>query len=106
MVHISRIEELREEIGDEDMRAVLDIFRAEAEQVILTLGQVPDDDAYEKAIHFLRSGALNLGLQSLAMHAENIRRTPKEYREAAAQDLRRTLEIAFDQIGPLPFAAA
>ncbi|WP_167766826.1 hypothetical protein [Jannaschia formosa] len=88
------------------MRAVLDIFQAEAEQVILSLDLLTDDNAYEKAIHFLRSGALNLGLLSLASEAESMRHIPKPRRAAAAQNLKRTLDASFDKLNPFFITAA
>ena len=105
MVDFARIKELRDEIGEEDMRAVLDIFRSEASEVIASIEGARDDATYQKAIHFLRSGALNLGLRSFSEHAESLRYTPLVHRAAAARDLDRSLHRAFALIEQMQAAA-
>jgi histidine phosphotransfer protein HptB len=66
MIDWKRVEELREEIGDDDFVEVAGMFLEEADQTIMTLegGLAPED--VEGQLHFLKGSALNLGLCDLA----------------------------------------
>ena len=61
----SRIDELREEIGEEDLADVLALFLEEVEERLenLSLG---DAIALADDLHFVKSAALNIGFASLA----------------------------------------
>ncbi|MEM8851133.1 MAG: hypothetical protein AAGE03_14000 [Pseudomonadota bacterium] len=61
--------ELRAEIGSEDLAMILGVYLDEAEEMLASLGTPLSDEDRGKALHFLRSGALNLGLSGLASAA-------------------------------------
>ncbi|MEM8824597.1 MAG: hypothetical protein AAGF30_13385 [Pseudomonadota bacterium] len=71
MIDATRMDELRAEIGPEDLAMILDVYLAEAAEMLANLsdGALSADDR-GKALHFLRSGALNLGLRGLARAAD------------------------------------
>ncbi len=66
MIDWKRVEELRDEIGEEDFVEVADMFLEEAEQTITILNGGLDADEVEAQLHFLKGSALNLGLSDLA----------------------------------------
>lgn len=65
MIDLDRLNELRDEIGEEDLADVVAVFLDEADEVMrrLTLGQSTN---LESDLHFLKGSALNLGLADLA----------------------------------------
>ena len=89
-----RLDELLSEIGAEDLGAVLDLFLAEACEAASGLHDALTADEYAKAMHFLRSGAVNLGLLGLAAEARRLARLPDPERraETAAPALVRTID--------------
>ena len=92
MVDIARIEELYEEIGQDAVMAVLDVFSVEARVKIDSLATTLSKEEHAAAIHFLRSGALNLGLNSLAEAAESASVVMPGDRDRIARDMRRILD--------------
>lgn len=68
MIDQARMDELRDEIGDA-VEEVFEIFLAEADGVLHQLRDAPDGPARVELLHFLRSGALNLGFRGLAERA-------------------------------------
>lgn len=66
MIDPDRIAELNAEIGAEDLGLVIAVYFAEAIETIDRLsGDLSPEDRI-RALHFLRSGALNIGLRGLA----------------------------------------
>ncbi|MCB6178012.1 Hpt domain-containing protein [Rhodobacter sp. Har01] len=65
MIDWDRLNELRDEIGEDDLAEVVVIFLDEADEVIgrLASGQSTN---LESDLHFLKGSALNLGLSDLA----------------------------------------
>lgn len=61
MIHWSRVNELREEVGAEDFDEVVDLFLEEVEEVIDRLRQNVDLAQLEQDLHFLKGSALSLG---------------------------------------------
>ena len=61
MIEWSRVNELRDEIGDENLDEVIDLFLEEVEDVIARLRSTPDLTRLEEDLHFLKGSALNLG---------------------------------------------
>jgi HPt (histidine-containing phosphotransfer) domain-containing protein len=61
-----RVQELKDEIGDDDFAEVAEMFIAEVEEVIDRLKTSPDPARYEEDLHFLKSSALNLGFSRLS----------------------------------------
>jgi hypothetical protein len=92
MVDIARIEELYDEVGQEAVAAVLSVFAHEARLTIDLIETSLGDAEHAAAVHFVRSGALNLGLNSLADAADAAASAPRDERAQAARDLRRILD--------------
>ena len=70
MINWTRVAELEEDLGPDDMVEVFAVFRAEAEEVIDRLACLPDplpqaSEQLQRDMHFLRGCAVNLGLDSL-----------------------------------------
>jgi HPt (histidine-containing phosphotransfer) domain-containing protein len=105
MVDVARIEELTEEIGDEAVSAVLMLFLEEARATIDRIATSLSEAEHAAAIHFLRSGALNLGLVSLAGAAAAAAFAPPLERAHSAREMRRILDRSATLLG-LPEAEA
>lgn len=65
MIDHSRIAELTEEIGAEDLAEVANVFLDESDEVVEKLKSGQTSNIAE-ALHFLKGSALNLGLTTLA----------------------------------------
>ncbi|MFV0492540.1 MAG: Hpt domain-containing protein [Pseudorhodobacter sp.] len=66
MIDWSRVAELHDEIGREDLAEVVALFLEETDEVMDGLAQCDGRDALHTALHFLKGSALNLGFQRLA----------------------------------------
>ncbi|MCF1708181.1 Hpt domain-containing protein [Tabrizicola sp. J26] len=66
MVDWGRVASLRMEIGAADFSEVLEMFLAEADDVIRRLRSGTNEASYEAELHALKGAALNLGLSDLA----------------------------------------
>lgn len=66
MIDWDRVNELKDEIGEEDFAEVAEMFIAEVEEVIDRLKSTPDPATYEDDLHFIKSSALNLGFAELS----------------------------------------
>jgi len=66
MIDWDRVNELKEEIGEEDFAEVSKMFLEEVDEVIDRLKSAPDPSKYEQDMHFLKSSSLNLGFKSLS----------------------------------------
>ena len=66
MISWERVNELRNDVGDEDFDDVVEIFLEEVDEVIERLRQSPDSSKLEDEIHFLKGSALNLGFESFS----------------------------------------
>lgn len=92
MIDWSRVQELKDEIGEEDFADVAELFIAEVEEVIDRLKASPDPATYEEDLHFLKSSALNLGFSRLsALCHEGERRAAAG--EAASVDIAPVFEV-------------
>lgn len=61
-----RLDELREEVGDEAVAEVIGLFLEETDEVIDRLRADPGQPVSESDMHFLKGAALNLGFQTFA----------------------------------------
>ena len=61
MIHWTRVNELRDEVGAEDFDEVVELFLEEVEEVINRLRQDVDLSQLEQNLHFLKGSALSLG---------------------------------------------
>ena len=66
MINWTRIQELRAEIGDEDLQEVIGLFLEETDEVIARLAGPTNRATLEADLHFLKGSALNLGFAALA----------------------------------------
>ncbi|NRA98300.1 MAG: Hpt domain-containing protein [Rhodobacteraceae bacterium] len=65
MILWSRVQELRDEVGDEDFAEVVELFLEEVEAALDRLATAPENVREE--LHFLKGSALNLGFRGLAL---------------------------------------
>ena len=70
MIDWDRVDDLREEIGEEDFGEVVELFLEEVEEVVERLTNAPVVSALEEDMHFLKGSALNLGFASFASLCE------------------------------------
>ena len=66
MIAWDRLNELRSEIGDEDLADVVAMFLDEADEVVAGIAGGLSDPEMEAQLHFLKGSALNLGLSDLS----------------------------------------
>ncbi|OIP86828.1 MAG: histidine kinase [Rhodobacterales bacterium CG2_30_65_12] len=90
MIDWARVQDLKDEIGEEDFAEVAEMFMAEAEEVIARLSAAPDPATYEADLHFLKSSALNMGFSDLSALCQS-----GERRAAAGQAESVALEPIF-----------
>lgn len=62
----SRVSELHEEVGDEALEEVLDLFASEVAEGLERLAHATGPMAIAAEFHFLKGAALNLGLDDVA----------------------------------------
>lgn len=86
MIDWARVNELKDEIGEEDFAEVAELFVAEVDEVIQRLKAHPDPTRYEEDLHFLKSSALNLGFAQLSSLCQDGERRSAAG-EAASVDL-------------------
>jgi histidine phosphotransfer protein HptB len=63
MIDWHNVRSLRDELGPEAFEEVVTLFRSEMKEGFAQLARAADPTAREAALHFLRSGALNLGFR-------------------------------------------
>lgn len=80
MIDWARVQELKDEIGEDDFAEVAEMFMSEVEEVIARLRISPDPSGYEHDLHFLKSSALNLGFSQMSALCQD-----GESRSAAGQ---------------------
>ncbi|MGB0901097.1 Hpt domain-containing protein [Halocynthiibacter sp.] len=61
MIDWARVEELKQEVGEDDFAEVVELFLEEVEETITRLKTEPDPNNLEDDMHFLKGSALNLG---------------------------------------------
>lgn len=98
MIDSERMMELEREIGAEDLRLILDVFLDEADQTLTGIEAGTDPKAMTRAMHFLRSGALNMGLRGFAVAAGAIEGERCDDPVAAADRLGDILRRTRDQL--------
>jgi len=65
MINWARVNELKCDIGEENIGEIVEIFLEEVEGVLDELRQGPDRTKVKCAAHFLKGSALNLGFERL-----------------------------------------
>jgi histidine phosphotransfer protein HptB len=66
MIDWKRVDELKDEIGEDGFAEVADMFLDEAEGAVKSLLRGITAEEVEGQLHFLKGSALNLGLSELA----------------------------------------
>ncbi|MEC9196419.1 MAG: Hpt domain-containing protein [Pseudomonadota bacterium] len=66
MIDWNRINELRDEIGEEDFADVAQMFLVEVDAAIEQLRTAPELDSLAEDLHFLKGSAINLGFSAFA----------------------------------------
>ncbi|RMF45546.1 MAG: Hpt domain-containing protein [Deltaproteobacteria bacterium] len=66
MIHWARVQELKEEIGEEDFSDVAEVFLEEVEEALERLKTSGRGENLEADLHFLKSSSLNLGFVEMA----------------------------------------
>ena len=65
MVNWDRISELRDEVGEDDLAEVLELFCEEVEEVLTELSDA-DQSSLKGHLHFLKGSAANIGLDAVS----------------------------------------
>ena len=66
MIDWSRVIELRDEVGAEDLEEVVELFLEEVEATLSDLSPDADAKTLAEQMHFLKGSSLNLGFSDLA----------------------------------------
>lgn len=99
MIDADRINELRQEIGPDDLAMVIGMFLGEARGKIDSIATGLPDGEHARAIHFLRSGALNIGLVGFAQAADLAGAAAPDTRAGTADHLVDILGQSVDELG-------
>ncbi|MFO6466205.1 hypothetical protein ACK8OR_17585 [Jannaschia sp. KMU-145] len=105
MIDTDRISELEAEIGADDLTFIVALFLGEAEDAIAEIAGGLADDAHARATHFLRSGALNIGLTGFAEAADAAAAVAAPLRAATAGPLATALDETRAALGHPAIAA-
>ena len=65
MIDWNRVSELREEVGDEDLQEILEMFLEEVAEVLDRL-PAESHSALSETLHFLKGSAMNIGLSDFS----------------------------------------
>ena len=65
MINAARIQELKDEVGEDDLIEVIELFCEEVEEVLETL-ESTEQAQMPAQLHFLKGSALNIGLDAVA----------------------------------------
>ena len=65
MINTARIQELKDEVGEDDLVEVIALFCEEVEEVLQALDTTPQDQMPAQ-LHFLKGSALNIGLHAVS----------------------------------------
>lgn len=78
MIEWSRVNELREEVGESDFKEVVGLFLEEVSEALDRLSG--SQDGIAENLHFLKGCALSLGFESLARLCEQYERQASDAR--------------------------
>lgn len=66
VISTERVQELRDEVGEEDFEEIVSLFIAESDSLVDRLRTIGSRDEAEALLHALKGSALNLGFDELA----------------------------------------
>jgi len=70
MIDWSRVEELKDEVGQEDFLEVAEMFLEEVDEVVERLQANPNPASLKDDMHFLKGSALNLGFSEMGVFCQ------------------------------------
>ena len=106
MISWDRVNELRDEVGAEDFKEVVELFLEEVEEVIERLRNNPEPARFEDDFHFLKGGALNLGFRALGDLCQKGEKQPDSVAVSSVIDTYEASKAEFlDKTDRLGFAA-
>ena len=65
MIDWERVDDLKNELGEEDFLELAEMFLEEVEEVLGCLRLSPEPSKIEAELHFLKGSAMNLGFEKL-----------------------------------------
>ena len=83
MIDWSRVDELRDEVGEDDFAEIASLFLGELAESIAELGSLSDPAALRDGFHGLKGAALNLGFFEVARLAAMAELEPENVDMAA-----------------------
>ena len=75
MLNWSRVEELKDDLGEEDFQEITNLFLQEVEEKLAELS-CGAPDALAAALHFLKGSAANLGFEGFRAMCEQMEHAP------------------------------
>ncbi len=101
MIDWDRISELQEEVGEEGVAEVIDIFLEEMDEGIAALSNLTAASDIAEKLHFLKGSAQNIGLSHASAlcqtFEERIKADPSAFPDVAS--LRSSLDAARGELG-------
>ena len=98
MIDWNRVDELRNEVGQEDFIEVVDLFLEEVEDIIDRFRNGTQEDAIDETLHFLKGSALNIGFSKLALLCSTVGTPPAEIvaaYDAACEEFLETIQVKY-----------
>lgn len=95
-----RLAELADDLGADDLALVLAMFLKEAAAEAAKLDHAQPGPERRKSGHFLRSGALNLGLAGLSRAAQAVHFAGEDDRADVVAAVRAMIDATRDALGP------
>jgi len=99
MIDPDRFAELEAEIGLEDLGFIVTIYLQEAEETLDRIAAGLPAEEHVRALHFLRSGALNIGLRAIAAVSGELEDAESDDAPEAVKRLRALLAKSRVELG-------
>jgi HPt (histidine-containing phosphotransfer) domain-containing protein len=78
MLNWQRVQDLKDDLGQEDFDEIVDLFLEEVEEKLEVL-QNGRTDGVSAELHFLKGSAANLGFESFRVSCEQMERAPEQF---------------------------
>ena len=85
MINWNRVNELKDEIGEEDFSEVVELFILEVDEEITNLKSVDTAEGMKACFHFLKGCALNLGFSDLSEICQTLETATSERRATGSE---------------------
>jgi len=96
MIDWDRVQELRNDFGDEDFTEIVAMFLGEVELKIGEMQQGMTDTELAEAFHFVKGSAANLGFKALQEFAAEGEASPEQGRLTDLSELFTTSRTSFE----------